>query len=774
MKANKITQLSDIEHVLQRSGIYIGSTVPTACSTFVFNKNDEKFEYKEIVYNPGFLKIIYEIIDNSLDEAIRTNFKFGTKIDVSIKKNTVSVIDNGRGIPLDIADGSDISQFELALTSLRAGSNFNDADGRNLLGMNGVGSSLTNIFSKSFKATVYDGKRKGVLTCKNNLSSKKCIIEDFKSKEHGTAIEFTPDLSRFNMENIDEIHENLIHQRLMFLSYMYPEITFKFNGKIVRFKSSKNFMSIFSDKSVAIVDDNKPCKFMIGIIPNNNDDFTHKSYINGADCINGGNHLDYIHSELIGRIKDKLSKKYSSIKPGDIKNKLTYIVMFREFINPMFNSQTKENFSSDVSEIKQFLTDVDWDSFAQKIVKCPEIMNPILETYKIKEELKNRQTLEKIGKTKAKFKCDKFLSATKNNTYFLICEGLSASAGLSACLGRSDFGYYSTRGVPLNAYEATINKLADNVELSDMIKLLNLQFNKAEALNLTYENIVIATDADCFREDTYVLTKHGHVKLKDIKYGDELLTHTGNYKPVIDIIERTKNLYIKLEVENDVLYMSHYHKLIVYRNNEITVVEAKDLLLSDLLIDKLDGTNYSPMKFLRIKHISNISSIEPETFIDINVQDDHSFYVYLENSNKYVLSKNCDGSHITGLYLGFFAKYYPNLIKSGKIKHLRTPIITFKDNKDNIKHFFFTFDEYNKFIKNNDVSKLKIHYYKGLGSWEPKDLKPLVEKYGINYFLETFTMDNEGETIIDNWLNSKNADKRKEYLSNKEFNIFNI
>ena len=101
-------------------------------------------------------------------KAIRTNFKFGTKIDVSKNKEklkTVSVIDNG-GIPLDIADGSDISQFELALTELRAGSNFNDR-WRNLLGMNGVGSSLDNIFSKSFKATVYLMVNvKGVLTCK--------------------------------------------------------------------------------------------------------------------------------------------------------------------------------------------------------------------------------------------------------------------------------------------------------------------------------------------------------------------------------------------------------------------------------------------------------------------------------------------------------------------------------------------------------------------------------------------------------------------------------
>jgi DNA topoisomerase-2 len=629
IKENKITQLSDIEHVLLRPGQYVGSVNKTKCNTFLLNKKTEQFEYTEVEYVPALLKIIYEILDNSVDESIRTNFKYGKNISVDIKDNKVKVSDNGRGIPLANAEGTEVSQLELALTELRAGSNFNDEEGRTLLGMNGVGSSLTNIFSTSFKATVFDKKRKGVLTCKNNLGNKKCVITDFPSKESGTTIEFTPDLVRFNLDKIDEVHENLIHQRLMFLSYMYPEITFKFNGKIVRFKSSKNIMALFNEKFVAVADDNKPSKFMIGIIPNNNDDFTHKSYINGADCINGGNHIDYIHSELISRIKERLNKKYSSIKPGDIKNKISYVIIFREFVNPMFNSQTKENFSSDVTEIKEFLKDVDWDNIAQKVVKCTEIMDPILESFKIKEELKNRQTLSKLGKTTKAFKCDKFLPATKNNNYFCIVEGNSASGGLSNCFGRSEFGYFSTRGVPLNAYEATVSKLADNEELSNMIKLLNLAL-KSDEQDLTYENIVIATDQDL------------------------------------------------------------------------------------------------------------------------------------------------DGVKIAGLYLGFFSKYCPSLITSKRLKRLRTPVIVFKDKKEKIKHFFFTLNEYNEFIKNNDTTGLKIHYYKGLGSWEPVDLKPLIEKYGIDYFMETFILDDDSNLTIDNWLNSKSADKRKEYLKQNEFSIFNI
>ena len=127
-----------------------------------------------------------------------------------------------------------------------------------------------------------------------------------------------------------------------------------------------------------------------------------------------------------------------------------------------------------------------------------------------------------------------------------------------------------------------------------------------------------------------------------------------------------------------------------------------------------------------------------------------------------------------GLYIGFFAKYFQSIITEKRLKLLRTPIIALKDNKDIIKHFFFTLDEYNEFIKANDISKYKLHYYKGLGSWEPKDLQPLIDKYGLDYFLETFILDENGNITIDNWLNSKNADIRKEYLKQNEFNIFNI
>ena len=92
IKENVIEQLSDVAHALLRPGQYIGSTTLTKTSTFILDRSSDTFSYKEIEYVPGLLKIIYEVLDNSVDEAIRTNFKKATCIDVSIDSSTGTVV----------------------------------------------------------------------------------------------------------------------------------------------------------------------------------------------------------------------------------------------------------------------------------------------------------------------------------------------------------------------------------------------------------------------------------------------------------------------------------------------------------------------------------------------------------------------------------------------------------------------------------------------------------------------------------------------------------
>ena len=140
--------LDDRQHCLLRPQMYIGSVTPEPHSGII------NYQYQTKTIVPGLIKIIEEILQNSVDEYIRTNGEFANKIEVSIANTVqgteITISDNGRGIPVKLID--DTYQPVLAWTKLKAGSNFDDSN-RVGAGMNGVGSSLTNIFSTSFIGT---------------------------------------------------------------------------------------------------------------------------------------------------------------------------------------------------------------------------------------------------------------------------------------------------------------------------------------------------------------------------------------------------------------------------------------------------------------------------------------------------------------------------------------------------------------------------------------------------------------------------------------------
>ena len=134
------------QHVRERIGMYMGSSSKEDIERFILG------EWKKTTYVPALSKMVDEILDNSIDEAIRTNFKFANKIDVSINSNKITVTDNGRGIPqdkiFDEAMQTEILRPVAAWTKVNAGTSFDDE--RVTIGTNGVGSAATNFLSKTF------------------------------------------------------------------------------------------------------------------------------------------------------------------------------------------------------------------------------------------------------------------------------------------------------------------------------------------------------------------------------------------------------------------------------------------------------------------------------------------------------------------------------------------------------------------------------------------------------------------------------------------------
>ena len=508
MKTNKqekdFEALSGIQQVMLRPQMWVGSMSPVTQKVFMIGQNG--VELKEASWIPAFRKIIDEVLDNSVDALVKYSNAKG-KVKVVIDEGWVYIEDNGPGIPVirkelkDITDNrmseeekkkiSETYLPEIAWTRLFSGSNFKDSDDKTTVGSHGLGSKCTSIFSKKFVGISDDGKKMCKVVAKNNLETVE--TEVFPSKERGVKIKFVPDFARFGIEKIDQVYVELMRQRLICLGITFPNIKFSLNGKQVNV-NDKTFLNLFSDHITFQVFD----RGFIGVYPNESDEFNFFTYVDGLALSRGGSHIDYIVEKLVTPVREKLVKKFKNLKPADIKNKLSMVVFLRDFPNLKFDSQTKETLTNLPSEItKYFGESVDWDKLAKNILKNEFILDPIVETFKLKEEVKERVALKQAGKSKVKISVDKYIRPRGGSNYLMVCEGLSARGGVAAALGNENgIGYYASRGVGINAYDATSAQILKNQEFSDIITILGLDITNPKEQNLNFKKFVITSDAD--------------------------------------------------------------------------------------------------------------------------------------------------------------------------------------------------------------------------------------------------------------------------------------
>ena len=415
-----------------------------------------------------------------------------------------------------------------------------------------------------------------------------------------------------------------MYQRLFCLAITFPDIKFSFNGKRISVNDRK-FLKMFNDNIEFVTFKNG----FIGVYPNQSDEFSFFTYVNGMYMSRGGSHVEYAANQIVAPIREKLCRKYKTIKPADIKNKLTVIVFMRNFPNPKFDSQTKETLTNLPSDVSSYFADeINFDAFAKAVLKNEAIIEPVIETFKIKEELKARKELKAVKKVKVR--SDKYFPGVGSKKYLFLVEGLSAGGGLMKCLGRDGKYYYCLRGLALNAFSASIQKIAANQEVKDVLNIIGLDLTANDTVPfINFEKIVIATDAD---------------------------------------------------------------------------------------VD------------------------------DIN---------------------------ITSMLLGWWYRLCPDLYRQGRICKLNTPVVLVKDQKDNIKEWFFTLDQFKEWEKKNSGSKMKIVYLKGLGSLDTSSLDFIIQHEGFDNLLEEYKLDESSQEYFENWLGD-DAKPRKKYITDFSLDIDKI
>lgn len=487
----KYKKLDDIDHVLARPGMYVGSIKPHTASKWILQ--DGKMAQMELTYNPGFLKIFDEIVTNSVDESKREGTRLNTiKVTVDQATGEVSVWDNG-GIPVVMHQEHNEWIPEMIFSNLKAGSNFDDTEARSWAGTNGVGSSLTNIYSTRFEISTCDGKSHFVQTFSNNMRDRtEPVIK--KSKQNHTKITFQTDFSRFGLAGIDADHMLMLEKRVYDLAACNTNVRIFFNDRLINFSTFEDYVKLYTEDY--FWETRKDATWSLAVAPSDNG-FQQISFVNSTETYDGGTHVEYILAQIISQMREFFLKKHKvDIKPSELKSHMT-VFLNSTVINPSFSSQTKEKL---ITEPKEFGTTYEVDKKTIQAILKSEIVNSVLDWIQQKKSAEDSKLQRELNKKLSKLKVDKLIDAKGKDRWKCslgLFEGDSASSAYRKYRTPETMGAFALRGKFINVSELTNQKLVQNNEAVNLMAAIGLKLGQPIDLKtLRYGRILIYTDAD--------------------------------------------------------------------------------------------------------------------------------------------------------------------------------------------------------------------------------------------------------------------------------------
>jgi len=492
----KYKKLSDIDHVMHRPGMYIGSTSNVTEETWVIDETTNKALRKSVAWNPGLVKIFDEILSNSIDESKRQANLTTIKVKVDRATGAITVWDNG-GIPVEKHKEHNQYIPEMIFTELRAGSNFNDDEDRIVVGTNGVGSTITNIFSNKFRVETCDGKKKFVQTFTKNLSKWGPQKITNSPGPSYTKITFTPDYVRLGTRLNDGNYLKLV-KRVYDAAGCNQDLRIYLNGKLIKVCSFKDYVKYYKDEYIFQSNEH----WSVGLA-NSEVGFQTISFINGGETIDlNSTHIEYLTKQIVDHLRVFFKRRHKiDVKPSEIKNHLFLFVNATVF-NPKYSSQTKEKLITDPKEYGTSITIS--DSFIKKLLKSHVIDN-ILDWIEAKKFAKERADLRKLNRKQSKTNPRRIAKLSDANEkkdrskcILFLTEGESASGGVRAACNKTTTGVYALKGKPVNVMNVTAKQLMTNLEFTDIMTAVGLQIGeKVESLSdLRYGKIAFMTDQD--------------------------------------------------------------------------------------------------------------------------------------------------------------------------------------------------------------------------------------------------------------------------------------
>ena len=501
----KYKAMSEIDHCLSRPGMWIGSVRDEERQSFVYDDETGKMTMKTVTYVPAMLKLVDEVLSNSCDE-FRRKDNMGldeVKVSINTDKSTITIRDNG-GIPVVKHKEAGCYVPEFIFGRLRTSSNYDDTEDRAVVGTNGVGSSLTVIFSKVFKVTTADKKNQLSVTWENNMSEKS-EPDISKSNDHFTETSFILDFNRFEQTSgfgLTDDFVNILHKRAIDAAAANPGLTviWECNGQKDKwkFKKFEEYMELYDDfydpETVFSMNDDKK---QVWICPGSSIDV---AFVNGAEC-SRGTHLKAVRLPLGKAIAEVLKKKHKiDVTVNNISNKYGIFGIF-DISNPAYSSQTKEELTTAEDAFYKDGTKFNIpEDFLKKATKS-EIVDIVVDWHKQKTEAEDQAKIRKLNREAKKLlRSDKFIncnSKKKKEKILFLTEGDSAKSGFRQCRNPQTQACYCLRGKPRNTLELTATQVMKNQEFADIFNILGLQWGeKADLDKLNFGKVAICSDQD--------------------------------------------------------------------------------------------------------------------------------------------------------------------------------------------------------------------------------------------------------------------------------------
>jgi len=496
--AKDITVLEGLDPVRKRPGMYIGSTGPR-----------------------GLHHLVFEAVDNAVDEALAG---YCNRIDVTVHPdNSVTVSDNGRGIPVDVMPDQGRPAVEVVLTKLHAGGKFGGEGYKVSGGLHGVGISVVNALSESL---VVEVKRDGGVW--RQEYSRGVPLADLKAagetKVTGTTITFLPDLDIF--EEI-EFDETVLKQRLREMAFLTKGLSIRFTderagGAEVTFHYEhglKDFVKHINDAKDAVHShvvyfetrgEAGANVVEIDLAMQWNTSYVESvfSFANNINTHEGGSHLSGFKGALTGtlnkyaRDKGLLKEKEDNLEGEDVREGLAAIVAVR-LRDPQFEGQTKTKLGNPWmrglveqavnTKLGEFLEENPSD--ARQIVQKAISAARARQAARKARELTRRKSALESGSLPGKL-ADCSLRDPESTELFLV-EGDSAGGSAKQARDRSFQAILPLRGKIINAEKNRINKVLSNTEIQAMVTAIGTSIGEEFSIeNIRYNRIIVMTDAD--------------------------------------------------------------------------------------------------------------------------------------------------------------------------------------------------------------------------------------------------------------------------------------